>query len=150
MHSTHDDQDDKHTPTITLRRMVQRPVFVDNSGRRPWRARWVGRLLVVPAVGYVVLLVSTALGGPSVQAPFLPLPQAPKPPAVAPPAVAVSGGARPSPSHKPASGRHTFRARPSTGGSPHASTGPTPTASKRTPPGTGSTHHPVSTHSPAH
>lgn len=51
-----------------------RPVFVDPSGRRQRRVRRFGRLLVIPAAGYVALLLSAALGGPSVDSPYLPLP----------------------------------------------------------------------------
>ncbi|NUP44747.1 MAG: hypothetical protein HOY76_48900, partial [Streptomyces sp.] len=51
-----------------------RPVFLDPSGRRQRRIRRFGRLLVIPAAGYAALLISTALGGPSVDSPYLPLP----------------------------------------------------------------------------
>jgi hypothetical protein len=51
------------------------PVFVDASGRRQRRVRRFGRFLVIPAAGYVALLLSAALGGPSVPAPYLPLPE---------------------------------------------------------------------------
>ncbi|MCB5170082.1 hypothetical protein LG634_35425 [Streptomyces bambusae] len=54
----------------------ERPVFVDASGRRQRRVRRIGRLLVVPAAAYVVVLVSTLLGGPTLDAPFLPAPKA--------------------------------------------------------------------------
>ncbi|MFI8826533.1 hypothetical protein [Streptomyces sp. NPDC053431] len=60
------------------------PVFVDTSGRRQRRLRRWGYLLVVPAVGYVALLVSALLGGPTVQAPFLPSARAPQTPAPGP------------------------------------------------------------------
>ncbi|MGW1764423.1 hypothetical protein ACWCQL_10135 [Streptomyces sp. NPDC002073] len=50
------------------------PVFVDASGRRPRTVRRIGRLLVVPAAAYLVVLVSTLLGGPTLDVPFLPLP----------------------------------------------------------------------------
>jgi hypothetical protein len=53
-----------------------RPVFVDPSGRRQRRVRRIGRLLAIPAAGYVALLLSAALGGPSVDAPYLPRPAA--------------------------------------------------------------------------
>ncbi|MGW7436548.1 hypothetical protein [Streptomyces sp. NPDC054849] len=56
------------------------PVFVDTSGRRQRRVRRWGYMLVVPAVAYVVLLISTVLGGPTIQSPFLPSAQAPHPP----------------------------------------------------------------------
>lgn len=59
------------------RRVPERPVFVDASGRRQQQVRRLGRILVVPAVAYVGLLVSTLLGGPTINIPFLPLPSAP-------------------------------------------------------------------------
>ncbi|GAA3775875.1 hypothetical protein [Streptomyces chiangmaiensis] len=55
------------------------PVFVDSSGRRQRRVLRAARLLVIPAGGYVALLVSTVLGGPSVSAPFVPQPDSPHP-----------------------------------------------------------------------
>ncbi|MFI1096814.1 hypothetical protein [Streptomyces sp. NPDC020917] len=57
-------------------RAADRPVFVDPSGRRQRRVRRLGRLLAIPAAAYVALLLSTALGGPSVNSPYLPLPAA--------------------------------------------------------------------------
>ncbi|WP_225832406.1 hypothetical protein [Streptomyces sp. NK08204] len=51
-----------------------RPVFVDSSGRRQRRVLRAARLLVIPAGGYVALLISTLLGGPSVSSPFVPQP----------------------------------------------------------------------------
>ncbi|MFD0272710.1 hypothetical protein ACFVHB_02225 [Kitasatospora sp. NPDC127111] len=60
------------------------PVFVDSSGRRQRRVRRLGLVLAVPAAGYLVLLASTVLGGPTVNAPFLPLPAAPSAAAPAP------------------------------------------------------------------
>ena len=65
------------TPTPPDRRVPERPVFVDASGRRQQRVRRIGRILVVPAVAYVGLLTSTLLGGPTINIPFLPLPSAP-------------------------------------------------------------------------
>lgn len=53
-----------------------RPVFLDPSGRRQRRVRRFGRLLVIPAAGYVALLLSAVFGGPSVNSPYLPLPVA--------------------------------------------------------------------------
>ncbi|MEZ0064234.1 hypothetical protein ABIA32_000212 [Streptacidiphilus sp. MAP12-20] len=61
------------------RRVPARPVFVDASGRRQRRVRRLGRVLVVPAVAYVALLISTLLGGPTINSPYLPLPAAPQP-----------------------------------------------------------------------
>ncbi|MBW5482786.1 hypothetical protein [Streptomyces bambusae] len=59
------------------------PVFVDASGRRQRRVRRWAYLLVLPAAAYVVLVVSSLLGGPTVQSPFLPSaqpPHTPRPP----------------------------------------------------------------------
>jgi hypothetical protein len=55
----------------------QSPVFVDGSGRRLRRLRVAGAIVVVPAAGYVCLLFSTLLGGPTIHSPFLPLPAPP-------------------------------------------------------------------------
>lgn len=103
MHSTSEQQRTDDRPAAPVRLLAQRPVFVDSSGRRPRRARRIGWLLVVPAAGYVALMVSTALGGPTVHAPFLPLPQAQ--PTVAAP--------QPSVAHKPvtAATPHSSRTR---------------------------------------
>ena len=49
-----------------------RPVFVDSSGRRQRRVHRAARLLVIPAGGYVALLISALLGGPSISSPFVP------------------------------------------------------------------------------
>ncbi|MER6071416.1 hypothetical protein ABT187_21730 [Streptomyces sp. NPDC001817] len=51
-----------------------RPVFVDSSGRRQRRVLRASRLLMIPAGGYVALLISTLLGGPGISAPFVPQP----------------------------------------------------------------------------
>ncbi|MFD7558240.1 hypothetical protein ACFV9E_27310 [Streptomyces sp. NPDC059835] len=51
------------------------PVFVDSSGRRQRRVRRLGWLLVVPAVAYVVLVLSSLFGGPALRSPFLPAPR---------------------------------------------------------------------------
>jgi len=63
-----------------------RPIFVDASGRRQRRVLRAARLLVIPAGGYVALLISTVLGGPSLSSPFVPQPDSthPKPHAAAP------------------------------------------------------------------
>ncbi|MEU6220788.1 hypothetical protein ABZ845_25245 [Streptomyces sp. NPDC047022] len=49
-----------------------RPVFVDSSGRRQRRVARAARLLVIPAGGYVALLISAMLGGPTISSPFVP------------------------------------------------------------------------------
>ncbi|MFE0509138.1 hypothetical protein [Streptomyces sp. NPDC058964] len=56
-----------------------RPVFVDSSGRRQRRVLRAARLLVIPAGGYVALLISAVLGGPSLSAPFVPQPDSAHP-----------------------------------------------------------------------
>ncbi|OLZ74163.1 hypothetical protein AV521_00210 [Streptomyces sp. IMTB 2501] len=53
-----------------------RPVFVDSSGRRQRLVLRTARLLVIPAGGYVALLISTMLGGSGISAPFVPQPGA--------------------------------------------------------------------------
>ncbi|MFJ6901573.1 hypothetical protein [Streptomyces hokutonensis] len=63
------------TPT----RPSVRPVFVDSSGRRRRRVLRAARLLVIPAGGYVALLISSALGGPTISAPFVPQPHSTHP-----------------------------------------------------------------------
>ncbi|MEU6319772.1 hypothetical protein [Streptomyces sp. NPDC047009] len=57
-----------------------RPVFVDSSGRRQRRVLRAARLLVIPAGGYVALLISALLGGPTLNAPFVPQPDSPHTP----------------------------------------------------------------------
>jgi hypothetical protein len=81
------------------RRVPERPVFVDASGRRQRRVRRIGWVLVVPAVAYVGMLASTLLGGPTVNSPFLPLPPGPHAPG--------NGGASGSGAHPGASGGTT-------------------------------------------
>ncbi|WP_055591395.1 hypothetical protein [Peterkaempfera griseoplana] len=56
-------------------RQRTRPVFVDASGRRRRLVRRLGVLLAVMGAGYVALLVSTVLGGPTVRTPLLPASQ---------------------------------------------------------------------------
>lgn len=53
------------------------PVFLDATGRRLKRARVAGGAVTALVVAYVALLLSAALGGPSIDAPFLPRPAAP-------------------------------------------------------------------------
>ncbi|MFJ6940269.1 hypothetical protein [Streptomyces sp. NPDC101132] len=73
-----------------------RPVFVDASGRRHRRVRRWGYLLTVPALAYVALLASTLLGGPTIEAPFLPSAQGPRSPE---PARPTAGATSPGPTH---------------------------------------------------
>jgi hypothetical protein len=50
------------------------PVFVDASGRRLRGVRVVAGIALTAAVSYVGLLASAVLGGPTIEAPFLPQP----------------------------------------------------------------------------
>ncbi|MFE2168153.1 hypothetical protein ACFXB3_24310 [Streptomyces sp. NPDC059447] len=74
------------------------PVFVDSSGRRQRRVRRLGWLLVVPAVAYVVLVLSSLFGGPTLRSPFLPAPRgvdaAPSKPPAAEPGPSASAAPR--------------------------------------------------------
>ncbi|MDQ0312475.1 cytoskeletal protein RodZ [Kitasatospora herbaricolor] len=117
------------------------PVFVDASGRRQRQVRRFGRLLVVPAVGYVILLVSTLLGGPTVQSPFLPSAQAPRPSVSGPPTtpeapsptVEAQPSARPAPTRSAARGATAATAPTTTG--PGATTAGASAAPATTAPG---------------
>ncbi|MFC7596947.1 hypothetical protein ACFQU3_16640 [Terrabacter sp. GCM10028922] len=53
------------------------PVFLDLTGRRLRRVRLLGASIALVVIGYVGLLLSAALGGPTIDAPFLPRPAAP-------------------------------------------------------------------------
>ncbi|MGW1912243.1 hypothetical protein ACWCQS_16365 [Streptomyces sp. NPDC002076] len=100
-----------------------RPVFVDASGRRQRHVLRAARLLMIPAGGYVVLLVSTLLGGPSVSAPFVPQPDATHPATARVTSSDAPSGtgraaehANPGPTtHRTASGRTAAQAAPATG-----------------------------------
>ncbi|WP_031167761.1 hypothetical protein [Streptomyces durhamensis] len=63
----------------TSERESARPVFVDSSGRRQRRVARTARLLVIPAGGYVALLISALLGGPAISSPFVPQADPPHP-----------------------------------------------------------------------
>ncbi|MFG2824095.1 hypothetical protein ACGFX4_32275 [Kitasatospora sp. NPDC048365] len=118
------------------------PVFVDASGRRRRRVQRIGRLLAIPAAGYLLLLASNLLGGPAVDAPFLPqpperttpAPQAPQPTAAAEAAAADAAAADPT-SSAPATRRATAPPAP-TAAAPTtdpATAAPTPSASRGKP-----------------
>ncbi|MFJ6761106.1 hypothetical protein ACIQNK_39650 [Streptomyces sp. NPDC091273] len=109
---------------------AEAPVFVDRSGRRQRRVRRWGYLLVVPAVAYVVLLMSTLLGGPTFQSPFLPSAQAPHTPL--PGGTAGAGTAGPS-TRGPASSTRPVPA------ASHSRAAPSPAATTVTDKGTPST-----------
>lgn len=57
------------------------PVFVDASGRRLRRVKFIGLGALGLVAGYVVLLLVAVIGGPNIAAPYLPLPPAPVAPA---------------------------------------------------------------------
>ncbi|CAM5576905.1 hypothetical protein ACIG0C_17780 [Kitasatospora aureofaciens] len=138
------------------------PVFVDASGRRQRRIRRLGAVLAVPAGGYLALLASALLGGPTVNAPFLPLPQPPAPsapapeatpteaPSAAPEAAALPGAGRTeAPAHQGGTTQvvqhprpTAAAARPATGtapGAPTATTAPAPATTPATQPSTAPT-----------
>ncbi|WP_377270598.1 hypothetical protein [Peterkaempfera sp. SMS 1(5)a] len=81
-----------------------RPVFVDASGRRGRLVRRLGGLLAVLGAGYLALLLSTVLGGPTLQVPLLPASQ----PSHHPAPVGAVPSLRPAPgTHPPANGDGT-------------------------------------------
>ncbi|MFE6549323.1 hypothetical protein ACFVHS_13155 [Streptomyces sp. NPDC057746] len=112
----------------------KRPVFVDSSGRRQRRVLRAARLLVIPAGGYVALLISTVLGGPSLSAPFVPQPDATHPATPRATAPDIPAGTGHTPGSAPSAARQT-NSRPTptqkTSGSADRSTAsaatPTPT-----------------------
>lgn len=110
-----------------------RPVFVDSTGRRQRRVRRAARLLLIPAGGYVALLISTVLGGPGISAPFVPQPDAARPatPRVtapdSPSGVGHSAGGAGTTAHAN-SGPAAPRTTSAPAGRPTASTAPTATA----------------------
>jgi hypothetical protein len=106
-----------------------RPVFVDPSGRRQRRVRRLGRLLVIPAAGYVALLLSAAFGGPSVESPYLPLPAA----GGHGPGTATTGPAAPGATGRAPTAGHRSGT-PATGApAAHVTTGGTPTTGGSSP-----------------
>ncbi|WP_154676185.1 hypothetical protein [Amycolatopsis benzoatilytica] len=75
----HDAPTDPDRPTVVLLSPEagspeEGPVFVDGSGQRRSRVRRFGWFLAAPALAYLVLLVSTLLGGPGLPRAILPLP----------------------------------------------------------------------------
>ncbi|WP_030462845.1 hypothetical protein [Kitasatospora sp. NRRL B-11411] len=91
------------TPTAARPADPAAPVFVDASGRRQRRSRRIGWLLAVPAAGYLALVASSALGGPTLGAPFLPRPAAPAAPGT-PTATAPSASTGPMADGRPTPG----------------------------------------------
>jgi hypothetical protein len=124
-------------PGGAARRRAARPVFVDASGRRQRRVRRLGLLLAVPAACYIAVLLSAVLGGPRVDASFLPLPKArqhgsagtvaPSAPARAPHSTAGGGAAA------PGTGPGTSATRSGAGTQPGSGPAPTQPAAGTTP-----------------
>ncbi|MFD8995941.1 hypothetical protein [Streptomyces abikoensis] len=112
-----------------------RPVFVDSSGRRQRHVRRAARLLVIPAGGYVALLVSSMLGGPAVSSPTVPLSQNPRPAAPVASEPATPSADRPTP---------TAKATPRTT-APTVKAAPRPAATTRTAPTAAATAAPPTT-----
>ncbi|MFC9926910.1 hypothetical protein [Streptomyces sp. NPDC127190] len=112
-----------------------RPVFVDASGRRQRRVLRAARLLVIPAGGYVALLISTMLGGPSVSSPLVPQSEAAHPAptrATAPDTAPGTGSATASPSPSAAhDSAPTTRVAPSPTATRSATTATTATTATR-------------------
>ncbi|MFB7464121.1 hypothetical protein ACFCZ1_11585 [Streptomyces sp. NPDC056224] len=121
------------------------PVFVDSSGRRQRRVRRLGWLLVVPAAAYIVLLISSLFGGPTLQSPFLPSPRVPENtqsrPPVAEPGSPSPGAVRrtgaPDTSPRPSPSPSRAGVQPTTGGGPGTTSGPAPSASQGSSPAQG-------------
>jgi len=118
--AVHRTSDIARTPEAPARPAAAGPVFVDGSGRRQRRVRRLGRLLLLPAAGYLVLLVSAAFGGPTVSSPYVPLPKAghPRP---------GGAGPAPAPHHPTPTGRAGASPRV-TGTAPPAATAPRPSS----------------------
>ncbi|MFJ8361457.1 hypothetical protein [Streptomyces sp. NPDC093984] len=110
------------------------PVFVDASGRRQRRVLRAARLLLIPAGGYVALLISAALGGPTLNTPFVPQPDPAhhpaKPRAAAPDSSPEAG--RSAGSASPTTAQRTSRptARTTASATPAAKSAPTAGASQ--------------------
>ncbi|HEY3001506.1 MAG TPA: hypothetical protein VGJ44_04085 [Kribbellaceae bacterium] len=124
-------------------------IFVDPTGRRRRIARRGAVVIAALAVGYLGLLVSTVLGGPSVHTPLIPVPKAARPESKPQPTVTPSEVANsPQPTATPMpSGSQTLT--PSASPTPArtqppvatVTPSPTPTTGKpTTPPGSPTTH----------
>ncbi|MEU6069323.1 hypothetical protein ABZ864_33965 [Streptomyces sp. NPDC047082] len=109
-----------------------RPVFVDASGRRQRRALRAARLLVIPAGGYVALLIGALLGGPSISSPFVPQSDAhpDTPRTTAPDPASATGHSKDSATA--AARKNAGSAARQTPGRPAASTAPAATAAPST------------------
>jgi hypothetical protein len=114
---------------------ARRPVFHDSTGRRHRVIRRAGAVLAVPAVGYLILMASSLLGGPRLDTPLIPLPEAARPaprPLVTPGPAAVEP-LRPSETARTPTSEPTST--PTTGSTPSATPTlvPTPTVVPTTP-----------------
>ncbi|TCC58256.1 hypothetical protein E0H73_28500 [Kribbella pittospori] len=84
---------------------ARRPVFLDATGQRRRTLRRAGAFLAVPIVGYLILMSSSLLGGPSLDTPLIPQPDAATKskhgPQITPPPAAIEvGGSTPAPDHE--------------------------------------------------
>ncbi|MFJ4893006.1 hypothetical protein ACIP5U_23965 [Streptomyces sp. NPDC088788] len=137
------------------------PASGNSSGRSRRRAKEPGRrrrrvlrsawLLAIPAGGYATLLISAALGGPSLNAPFVPQPDPPHPttpPASAPdtpPSTQSARSAMPTPAQTNARSTKVQKTSGSTGGSTASATSAAGSVSTAVPTGVAS---PTSTSAP--
>jgi len=122
-------------------------IFVDPTGRRRRIARRGAVVIAALAVGYIGLLVSTVLGGPSVHTPLIPFPKAARPESKPQPTVVPSDVANNAQPTATPSGSTTVTPSasqtPARTQSPVATLtpSPTPTTGKpTTPPGSPTTH----------
>ncbi|MET7379053.1 hypothetical protein ABZT08_09510 [Streptomyces sp. NPDC005526] len=124
-----------------------RPVFVDSSGRRQRRVLRATRLLLIPAGGYVALLISTVLGGPSISSPVVPQPHSPHPAAPG----ATAPDAAPGTDHSSGTTDSVAAPRNSPSAATRAAAGPTgrPAGSSTPVATSGTTAAPTRTTSPA-
>jgi len=81
---------------------ARRPVFLDATGQRRRTLRRAGAFLAVPIVGYLILMSSSLLGGPSLDTPLIPQPDAATkskhlPQITPPPAAIKADGSTPTP-----------------------------------------------------
>jgi hypothetical protein len=119
---------------------VDAPVFVDPSGRRLRRVRWLTWSLFGAVAAYLVLVLSPFLGGPSIGSAFLPAPQQQDGPHAAPSRPAEQSGPAKGPALMARSRLATQRAEPLPNRAGTTPTGTTATGTplpiRTTPPGT--------------
>ncbi|GAB3557658.1 hypothetical protein GCM10027405_02830 [Arthrobacter alkaliphilus] len=65
------------TPDVHSYPVPGRPVFVDASGRRLRRLKFLGIGALAVVAGYLSLLLVAVVGGPNIAAPYLPFPVSP-------------------------------------------------------------------------